>query len=413
MCPVRMQLASSQGREAPAAYGAEEGRGAVQCFRNDMHRSRLPFLANFTTTYGLASSFDCGSLVQRAEVMHALLTSLTDVSDETRSNTAFKICLQAPLVGAHLFAKTYAIASGLKSHMESHGGQDPCKPEWSSSLESICCGFFCPANLRRFLVAYWALWLPNYPVFHKPTFNEETAPPTLIAAMVLIGACLSPCAGDRESALHWIDIVGDWVFSSPDLNDAAASNVEAGVRARLDALRAGYCVVLLQTWEGGEQSKRAARRARYTFIIGVARSLSSGETSHGDLQQYIGAGSNNDLWKAFALVEQLIRTLIYVLLLDCGFCIFNNTPPRMTLEEARIAVPCPEACFQADSPASWAQAMAIWAASDIGRRQPTVRLIMSLLAKEQLGETDSVMLRQMSSLGLFTVVSCESPSFNE
>ncbi|KAL1982526.1 hypothetical protein VTN96DRAFT_1251 [Rasamsonia emersonii] len=54
-------------------------------------------------------------------------------------------------------------------------------------------------------------------------------------------------------------------------------------------------------------------------------------------------------WSQFIAEEELIRTLTYVFLLDTGFAIFYNTPPRMVIAELQMDLTCPEICFQAST----------------------------------------------------------------
>lgn len=59
--------------------------------------------------------------------------------------------------------------------------------EWSPLLEQKCIEFFSPANVRKCLALYWAVWHPNVNIVHKPTFDPSAANPTLLAAMTVMG----------------------------------------------------------------------------------------------------------------------------------------------------------------------------------------------------------------------------------
>ncbi len=102
--------------------------------------------------------------------------------------------------------------------------------------------------------------------------------------------------------------------------------------------------------------------------------------------------------------EELIRTLTYIVLLDAAWVILNNTPPRMALQEARIPLASPEACFQAEDPHTWEGTMRVWTSSENGLPQLTVEQVIRLMYKPQCLEQDWARLLRMSSLKLFTII---------
>ncbi|KAM3419620.1 hypothetical protein BST61_g2958 [Cercospora zeina] len=353
---------------------------------------RLEFLSNFTDTKGLASSFDCGSPEQRAIFIDCLDSQNIE-----------------PQLDRILAEKSHNIVTAIEHNSELLTRRRASDVRWPDSLKTACCEFFAPSQLHSHLAAYWALWHPNCPIIHKPTFTVFESPPMLLAVMALLGACLSPVPGHRESALLWFDPIEEWVFSAPELTDdplriEPSDQNSNALRERLDALRAAYCVILLQTWEGAEAAKRRARRSRYTDIIGVFRSVCNDDISHGDLSRYMQGPSRVEAWKEFAVKEELIRTLTYVVLLDAAYVIFNNTPPRMAAGEARFSLSCPESCFQADNVQAWTDAIQPWALSELGRRQPPVHQVISMLWADSLSDADEILLRSTSSLNLFILV---------
>ena len=358
----------------------------------------LEFLANFTNTKGMANSFDCGTTEQRAVVMQTILSSPRLIEQQANED-------------ARAGVKTHHIVSAIKEAVET---QRRCKAaglSWSYTLELACSEFFASNNLHRLIVSYWAFWHPNCPIVHKPTFSITTAPAALVATMVLIGAVLSPVEADRESALVWLDFVEEWVFSSGSFNDDPLpfdpqDMNSPGLQDRLDALRAAYCAILLQTWEGTEEAKRRARRSRYTDIIGAFRTVCFKSVTHENLNSYLERPSLEIGWKHFAMKEELIRTLTYIVLLDSAYIIFNNTPPRMALQEARISLSCPEALFQAEDVHSWRDALRAWDASDLGLKQLTITQVVCLIwnKRASMSDRDWRMLLQMSSLHMFTII---------
>ncbi|KAH8667024.1 hypothetical protein BX600DRAFT_285056 [Xylariales sp. PMI_506] len=418
-------------------------------------RPKLAFLARFTSTDGMANSFDCGDTQQRREIMLFLLHAKQRVDYGTTgsmiphtgpSEQYFEIEIphgrgspflpsawgkqyELPLIGeafeaddslhAHTPAQdwTFDVSLSLKTREIVHGIREVVqhKPQkssisitWSESREMLCYRFFSPENIERFLLAFWAMWYPNWPVFHKPTFFAAQKPATLLAAMVLIGASLTSESTDRDQAMVWADSVEEWVFNSDAFCDDNIPRTddefeEYQIAIRLDALRAAYSVVLFLTWEGSVKQKSRARRVRYSQVIGVARSLRFPEAKHNNLGTYLHGTDQLGGWKTFILKEELIRTLIYVFMLDCAYVMFNNCPPRMASFELRCDLACPEVCFQAETLEAWQQCVQIWSSTHIGHRRPLLSEVIDIMARPSLSKEELTTLQQMSSLNFFAV----------
>lgn len=172
---------------------------------------------------------------------------------------------------------------------------------WPASL-----AFFSPANVRRFLELYWAIWHPNVNLVNRPTFDPAVASPTMLAAMSMVGetfqlcgpsphfpsciyekalsckadvetgACMSPSPADRRDARLWSNRVDEMVFTDDELCSEPLYSLDTGVwdpttqKRKVQALPASYIVCLYQNWEGTDSSKRRLRRYR----LGTGISLS-------------------------------------------------------------------------------------------------------------------------------------------
>ncbi|KAH8907493.1 hypothetical protein BR93DRAFT_936892 [Coniochaeta sp. PMI_546] len=307
-----------------------------------------------------------------------------------------------------LASRTQEIVLGIRDVVRHRSRKSPITITWSPSRETLCYRFFSPENLERFLLAFWAMWYPNWPVFHRPTFVAARKPGTLLAAMALIGASLTSENTDRDQAMVWADAVEEWVFSDDAFCDGNIPRTDdefedLQVETRLDALRAAYAVVLFLSWEGAVEQKKRARRTRFSQVITVARSLQFSAAAHENLNTYTCAQDQLRGWKTFILREELIRTMMFVFLLDCGYLIFNNTQPRMAVFELQCQMACPEVCFQADTLESWAHAIGIWSNTPIGRRQPLMSTVIEIVMRAHPSKEDWEMLQQMSSLNFFAI----------
>ncbi|KAI0528458.1 hypothetical protein GGR58DRAFT_309998 [Xylaria digitata] len=419
-------------------------------------RPKLSFLARFTSTDGIGDSFECGDPEQRKQFMsllsqgqlrgHGIDGQATDALMPRAIPFELDIGLdisqvQAPILFAQtcdtpgnpnlmgnmfasndaphtdkfqdwlvgdLSSRTQEIVSGIQDVVHNKPRKSPIKITWSPSREMLCYRFFSPSNLERFLAAFWAMWYPNWPVFHKPTFFAAQKPGTLLAAMAIIGASLTSEDTDRDQAMVWADAVEEWVFSDDTFCESSIPRTddefeEVQIETRLNSLRAAYAVVLFLSWEGITEQKKRARRIRYSQVIAVARSLQFSAAIHDDLDTYICSRDQLRSWKSFALREELIRTLLYVFMLDCGYLIFNNSQPRMAALELECQLACPEVCFQAETLESWLQHITIWSNTQVGRRQPLVSNVIEIMMRARPSKEDWAMLQQMSVLNFFLI----------
>ncbi|KAB5533350.1 hypothetical protein GE09DRAFT_359344 [Coniochaeta sp. 2T2.1] len=416
---------------------------------------KLTFLARFTSTDGIGNSFDCGDADQRRRIMLFLrqgrlhgqeidkgpaccvipqpvplehnfgpelsrdqvpgtfLPAWHKQQDTSSMNNTFQpgsavhVGIQDWPLG-DLSLRTQDIVLGIRDVVQHKSRKSPINITWSHSREMLCYRFFSPENLERFLLAFWAMWYPNWPVFHKPTFSAARKPATLLAAMALIGASLTTENSDHDQAMMWADAVEEWVFTDDNFNDGNLPRVDdefgvGQIEARLDALRAAYAVILFLSWEGTVEQKKRARRIRFAQVIAVARSLQFSAATHENLDTYISAADKSRVWGRFILREELIRAMLFVFLLDCGYLIFNNSPPRMAAFELQCQLPCPEVCFQAGTMESWLQCIGIWSTTHIGRRQPLMSNIVEVVMEAHPSKEDWAMLQQMSSLNFFAL----------
>ncbi|KAF2111889.1 hypothetical protein BDV96DRAFT_179870 [Lophiotrema nucula] len=277
---------------------------------------------------------------------------------------------------------------------------------WTPLLEDACYGFFSTYNLHKYLTAFRIIWQPNWPVFHRATFNAAATSAPLVAGMAIIGACCAPEDGQREAAAQWFDIVEEWIFNHEDLRNKTSEQGEYHVllQTRLDALRAAYCVVLYQSWEGHHDSKLRARQVLHPELVTVCRDLKASRASHGDLNDYIGAGATWANWKQFILKEELIRTITYVFLLDSAYATFFNMPPRLTLHELQMDFTCPGAVFEGNDPETWFTALQTWASATVGEKRPLINEATIMLCQGTLPLESQQLFMRMSTLNYFTIM---------
>ncbi|KAJ5892121.1 uncharacterized protein N7473_008349 [Penicillium subrubescens] len=333
----------------------------------DTGRSQsLRFLDRFTSNTGLLLSFDCGTQEQRDSVAAQLeVESRQEIGQSYASTNPTTLGLDSPPLLDNLSdvstidcipinwlcdplsLKTHEILLLIEEVVTIKPRNSAVTLDWSSALKNASLQFFSPANLRRFLGFYWAIWHPNVNFIHRPSFDPISAKPALVAAMAIIGACVSPDMPDNEDARTWFNCVEEIVFIDDDFNSDAiysVSNNMAIYRRKVQVLQAAYIVCLYQNWEGTDSSKSRIRRNRFATLVSTARDIGITTATH---LNYAEMGRHEFEWKEYATREELIRIFTWIFLLDTAFVIFNNLPPRMVIKEMRMHLATPESCFQA------------------------------------------------------------------
>lgn len=301
-----------------------EPRDLAQAATLEKKLRKLEFLTRFTSVNGFADSFECGTHSQRQQIAldpeaeadpcpglpgavsshdgaslirpppenldldldfdPSLLIGHDDEVHERLGRLSRGLALEASPGTSEMVAKTpsswtnwpfdplaiktHEIVDRLKQATCRKSDHSIISMNWSRLMEEVCVQFFAPRNLRRFLQLFWSLWYPNCPIVHKPTFNAQGSSAVLLAAMVIIGACLSPHESDHETAKLWFNGVeemafnDEWIREDPMSGPLRRSETGAARRKRLQLLQSVYLVCLFQNWEGSDEAKRRIRRYR-------------------------------------------------------------------------------------------------------------------------------------------------------
>jgi hypothetical protein len=255
--------------------------------------NNFPFLDNFTKTTGFVASFQCGSKEQRLSIAteSSNSKSLGHLQSfkchDSRPSTDWAEIARNALISRNncemrdanvlaLLPKTHEIVSHVREITVMKHHQSPINMIWSTPLEALCYEFFHPIALQKHLALFWSCWYPNWPTIHRPTFDVTKKSPTLVAAMALVGACLSPDSRDYATSQVWFNAVeemvfSDKIFSEPDVSSTWEKSDSKCLRGlHLDILQAAYCVCLYQTWEGCKRSKRRILRQKFNDLVYVS-----------------------------------------------------------------------------------------------------------------------------------------------
>ncbi|KAL3476682.1 hypothetical protein BJX99DRAFT_258232 [Aspergillus californicus] len=369
----------------------------------------LRFLDKFTSHTGFLASFDCGTETQREHVTAmSEIAAYANAREPCDPESAGVLSSTSPApswLNDTLALKTHQILLLVKEVVVIKPRNSAVTLDWSPVVEQICLQFFAPVNLRKFMELYWAIWHPNVNFVHRPTFDPVHAKPSLLAAMALVGACVSSDVIDHESARMWFNCVEELVFIDEDFNSDLSFSPSSDIskyRYKIQALQAAYIVCLYQNWEGDDASKRRVRRNRFATLVSTARDLSIPVARHKNYSEHTILEFN---WMEFAAREELVRLLTWTFLLDTAFIIFNNLPPRMVIKEMQIHTAVPETCFQALSADECYEQIELFLPAESPYWNTSLSGAFQTLCKDSLETNIRDSMAALGPLNLFALVS--------
>ncbi|KAH8652731.1 hypothetical protein BGZ60DRAFT_533594 [Tricladium varicosporioides] len=278
-------------------------------------------------------------------------------------------------------------------------------PQISSIYNSRCLRFFSPPNLRKFINIFWDDWYPHCPIIHRPSFDLAEAPATLVVAMALIGSALSPHTTDLEMAREWFQPAEQIAFKdSQDYWKGELSEKESWVSREIkpSGLQAALLICCLQNWEGDTEAKTRIRRYRYRDLVDMARETRLERATHDGGSLW---SSQNFKWAQYIAIEELIRTLTFIFLVDSSFVIFNNSPPKMHLQELVFDLISPTACFEAETAEECLCSLRRLCSPGSLRATLSFAKTVEILRLNTFDEKTCSMFLQLDSLNLFSILS--------
>ncbi|KAJ5103941.1 hypothetical protein N7532_004470 [Penicillium argentinense] len=394
----------------------------VPCQTSDAHC--LPFLHRFTSNTGLVASFECGTQEQREQIASMLELGSSDMVPNTESSSLSSLsqvfsppllenlsdpstvdCIPHNWLSDPLSLKTHEILLLVEEVVRIKPRNSSVTLDWSPTLKNACLQFFSPRNLRRCLEFYWSIWHPNVNIIHRPSFDAVSAKPALLAAMALMGACVSPDMPDNEDARMYLNCVEEIVFIDNDFNSDLSYSSSCSLahhRSKIQILQAAYIVCLYQNWEGCESSKCRVRRHRFATLVSTARDIGIATATHLD---YTCLSRAEFQWKEYSAREEIIRLFTWTFLLDTAFVIFNNLPPRMLFKEMNMHFSTPETCFQAETSDQCYQQILIHLPVGSPYWNLSFRRAFEALSKDYNSPTTCTSIANLGPLNMFALAS--------
>ena len=222
---------------------------------------RLEHLAYFTSVKGMATFTDRETFLQRQKM--ACEAYKMKISLEK----ACKIEVESV---DPLQAKSCEVVENMQAIFMKEVDGATVANQWTKPTQILCCEFFSPSNIRRFLEYFWSLWYPNCPIVHKPLFDPNQASSALLCVMVIIGACLSPSGEEHETARILLDSCEELVFNHKCFRVDGAISKDVERRDMIQCMQASYLVCSVQKREGSLEAQARIRRYRHASMVAVS-----------------------------------------------------------------------------------------------------------------------------------------------
>jgi len=140
---------------------------------------------------------------------------------------------------------------------------------------------FTPSRITKFIGLYFEFWHPHCPFLHQASFNAEIAPPSLLVAVILMGAMYSQTDKEVAIAKRLLDLSEIYIYSMDELSDdfeirqslsslhSSGSEFVSDGPFALQHLQAAYLTVTTQFWAGSLVSRKRVVEMRFGTVIKV------------------------------------------------------------------------------------------------------------------------------------------------
>ncbi|OQD85170.1 hypothetical protein PENSOL_c105G02686 [Penicillium solitum] len=198
------------------------------------------------------------------------------------------------------------------------------------------------ARIRKYIALYFKYWHPSCPIL-PISFDPETVPPPLLAAVVFMGAMYSSDQREVYIAKKVLDFAELFIFASDVFSaESEISATFSGSRCFgeensdwdwFKKFQAGIIITIVQYWAGNRSSRNRVMETRFGDVVKVARQIDLVKARHLPDDQAL---------------EHL--TISIISLLDGAFFFFQNFPCRLTHTEMQCDLPCDESLFFSEHP---------------------------------------------------------------
>ncbi|QQK44441.1 Fungal transcriptional regulatory protein, N-terminal [Penicillium digitatum] len=250
-----------------------------------------------------------------------------------------------------IFEPERPFATTLIHLILTHAWQVPLDSKAQEEVSANLHFLLTTARIRKCIALYFKYWQTSCAILPM-SFDPETVPLALLAAVVFMGAMYSDDQREVYVAKRVLDFAEIFIFANVVFSaESEISATFSGSRC-LDEVKgdwewfqnfqAGLIITIIQYWAGTRLSRTRAMEKRFGEIVNVARRIELVKVRHLPDEQVL-----EHLW---IQQESRIRTFSMISLLDCAFLFFQNYPCRLTYTEMECDLPCEEWLFFSEHP---------------------------------------------------------------
>jgi hypothetical protein len=188
-----------------------------------------------------------------------------------------------------LFEPERPFAMALTQALLARAWQVPLDAKAQAEVTANFNFFLTTTRIRKCIFLYFKYWQPSCAYLHN-SFDPETAPLPLLAAVVFMGAMYNSDERETYVAKRLLDFVELFIFSSDVFSaESEVSIVFSGNRChggeandwvKFQHLLAGFIILTVQYWSGNRVSRYRALETRFTEVVKVARRMELTKIRH-------------------------------------------------------------------------------------------------------------------------------------
>lgn len=188
-----------------------------------------------------------------------------------------------------IFEPERPFAMALIQSILARAWQVPLDPKAQQEISANLNFVLTTARIRKFISLYFKYWQPSCAMLHV-SFDPETAPLPLLAAVAFMGAMYSNDQREAYVAKRVLDFAELFVFSSDVFSaESEVSTIFSGGQCYKDettdwvkfqTCQAGFIILLAQYWAGSRVSRNRAMESRFSEVVKVARRMELVKARH-------------------------------------------------------------------------------------------------------------------------------------
>ncbi|KAK5555417.1 hypothetical protein LTR46_006442 [Exophiala xenobiotica] len=222
--------------------------------------------------------------------------------------------------------------------------------------------FFDAGNLKSFFDIYFTNYNAHFPILHQASFNLDDAPPLLLAALLTLGATLSPDPAHYRTAERIHESLRWLIFSSGSFQPPAP----------LWCLQA---LLLVQAYEKMFSTRRHHEMAHIFHGAVITLMRRGGSYSSDSTDDATKASSAERAWHSWVEQESFKRVAYFAFVIDAQHSsIFGHTP-ALSVSDVRLALPCADEVWDSSTPSSWKKRLS--ESAQAVQFLPTLRFLLS------------------------------------